>query len=163
MSYVKSYDDINLDDDEKLDELLKTHGKIFELVEMIERALSPCEELRDKAFEQKDPLLYIYATGLLFLIKNVDALPYNIDDHNELSRLILNGTVSGSKALDIDSLTKMSDLCQRLGKVDLFDIPGRENHPIILGSKKYSIRDLIGIAIITLQNQKNLEEALFSK
>lgn len=163
MSFIKSYDDLDFDENETLNEILETHGKMFEMVEMIEGTHSSCEELRDKAFEQKDPLLYIYATGLLFLIKNVDALPYNIDDYNELSRLILNGTVSGSKAVDIDSLTKMSDMCQRSRKVDLFDIPGRKNHPIILSGKKYSIQDLIGIAIITLQNQKNLEEALFSK
>ena len=163
MSFIKSYDDINLDNNEEFDELLEIQGKICETIEMIESTLSSCEELRDKAFEQKDPLLYIYATGLLFLIKNIDALPSDIDDYNELSRLILDGTVSGSKAVDIDSLTKMGDLCRRAKKVDLFDIPGRENHPIILNGKNFSIRDLIGLAIKIIQNQKEIEEALFSK
>lgn len=162
MSFIKSYDDINLDNNEEFDELLEIQGKIFEMVEMIEGTKSSCEELRDKAFEQKDPLLYIYAIGLLFLIKNIDNLPFDLDAHNELSRLILNGTMSGSKAVDIDSLTKMSDLCQSAKNVDLFDIPGHENHPIILNRKKSNIRDLIGIAVVILQNQKNLEEALFS-
>ena len=162
MSFIKSYDDINLDNNEEFDELLEIQGKICETIEMIESTLSSCEELRDKAFEQKDPLLYIYATGLLFLIKNIDNLPFDLDAHNELSQLILNGTMSGSKAVDIDSLTKMSDLCQSAKNVDLFDIPGHENHPIILNGKKYTIRDLIGLAISIIRNQKEIEEALFS-
>ena len=127
------------------------------------KAMAPLyHELQQKAFAQKDPGLYAYATGVLFLINNIETLPGDCFTYDvTLQSQILNGPLS---TVDPDVLTSLYKLCEEAKGADLTIIPGRTDNVFVIDGVQVqgNILGLLEFVRKLLANQKRAEEVLFS-
>ena len=139
--YFSSYDEED-DDNSVLDAAEKVADMHFKK-RSIKNAEPAFLHLQEEAFEKKDSLLYFYSTGVLFLIKNVDAIAGNDSFRvEELKEIVLDGPV---KHIDAEVLTEIQTLCKQAKSQDYKDILiHKELSPEL---KEFTISDFLGRGI----------------
>lgn len=119
------------------DEQLRKHS-----LDYIKGCDSKFKEFQSNAIKNKDLLLYVYATGILFLIMNCDPLEHS----NDLSEIVKLMEIVPKDDIDKNLLLRIKEECYKLGH-NVFDFDSAS----VLKARQYSIGDLLGVGVWRLR------------